>query len=114
MNALVAHTRQHQVISLSNDAFNFLRVHGFDKMQRFKVKVNGKEGNDLCQAVQDLMNKGAVDARVQDILNAIDYFDVSEEVAFQGLRVPEDQWDMYRALVEQARVERARVEQEDT
>ena len=29
MNALVDHTKQYHVISLSNDAFDFLRVHGF-------------------------------------------------------------------------------------
>ena len=109
MDALVDHTKQYNFILMSDDTFDFLRVHGFEKMQRFKVKVNGKEGNDLCQAVQDLMHKGAVDARVEDILRMMDFFHVSEEVVLHGLGIPEDQWDMYRELVEQAREE-----QEDT
>lgn len=63
----------------------------------------------MCQAVQDLIHKGAVDARVEGILHMMDFFHGSEEVALQGLGIPEDEWDMYRELVEQAREE-----QEDT
>ena len=69
--------------------------------------MNGKEGNDLCQAVQDLMNKGAVDARVEAILHLIDSLHISIDLALQYLGIPEDQWSMYRELVEQAQAEQA-------
>ncbi len=56
----------------------------------------------MCQAVKDLMHKGAVDARVEAILHMMGSFHISEKVALQYVGIPEDQWDMYRELVEQA------------
>lgn len=47
----------------------------------------------------------AVDATVEYILHMTDFLHISEEVAFQVLGIPEDQRNMYRELVEQAKAE---------
>lgn len=61
----------------------------------------------MCQAVQDLMKKGAEDVTVEYILSIMDHLHISEvEEVCQLLSIPEDRWDMYRELVEKALAEK--------
>ncbi len=66
----------------------------------------------MCQAIQEIKDEGFYEGTVQTLAKAalsnMKYYEVSEETAFMGLGIPEDQWDMYRKLVEQARAEQVR------
>lgn len=64
---------------------------------------NRRERNGMCQAVLDLMRKGAEDARVEAILHMMDSFHISKDVALQYMNIPKDQRDVYRELVEKAK-----------
>ena len=57
----------------------------------------------MCQAVKDLMHKGAVEARLESILNAMDNFHFSIEGAFQVFQIPEDERAEYIPRIRQAR-----------
>lgn len=63
----------------------------------------------MCQAIRELTDEASAKALAKAALSNMSFYGVSEETAFMGLGIPEDQWDMYRELVEQARAE-----QEDT
>lgn len=88
---------------LCDDVMHFLRVHGYST-----IKIT-KGGTDVCQAIRELTDEASAKTLAKAALSNMKYYGVSEETAFMGLEIPEDQWDMYRELVEQVQAE-----QEDT
>ncbi len=62
----------------------------------------------MCQAMRELIDEASAKALAKAALSNMKFYGVSEETAFKGLGIPEDQWDMYRELVEQARAEQVR------
>ena len=75
-------------------------VFGADMPERLRIK----EGN-MCNYSDFIeergIDKGIRKGKVEDLCNLMKNFKLTLEQAFQGLSIPEDEWDEYRQLVKE-------------
>ena len=62
----------------------------------------------MCNYSDFIEERGMKKGKVEDLCNLMKNFKLTLEQAFQGLSIPEDEWDEYRQLVKEFETQTAR------